>query len=98
MNEVLENISNLFFSFKDRLPERIEKLPQSGSDRIYFRIYSGNETLIATYNLNIQENETFLYHTNHFREKNLSVPEIFAVNEDKTIYLQQDFGSASLLD
>ncbi len=98
MNKTLENINNLFFSFKNKLPERIEKLPQSGSDRIYFRIYFDGQTFIATYNLNVKENETFIYFTRHFLGKKLPVPEIFAVSENKTIYLQQDFGNTSLLD
>ncbi len=98
MNNVTENIQQLFFNYKNDNPDRIEKLPQSGSDRIYFRIYFKDETFIATYNLNIKENETFIYLTNHFYEKNLPVPKIFEVNNDKTVYLQQDFGNYSLLD
>ncbi len=96
--EIVENINCLFFSLKKRRPERIEKLPQSGSERIYFRVYSKGETFIATYNLNLKENETFLYFTDHFISKGLPVPEIFALNEDKSIYLQQDLGNTSLLD
>ena len=59
MEEVVADISSLFEAFKKAKEDRIEKLPQSGSDRIYFRIYAGNETYIATYNINIRENETF---------------------------------------
>jgi len=98
MEEVVAAISSLFAAFKNAKEDRIEKLPQSGSDRIYFRIYAGNETYIATHNINIRENETFFYFSHHFKTAGLPMPTIYAVNEDKTIYLQEDLGTESLLD
>jgi len=98
MEVVLEGIESLFQQWKGDASDRIEKLPQSGSDRIYFRIYSGNETFIATYNNNLQENRTFINFTLHFRQKNLPVPEILAISDDTSIYIQQDLGTESLLD
>ena len=74
-------------------------LPQSGSDRRYFRLYNEEgRTFIATHGLNVPENEAFIYFADHFRKKRLHVPEIFAVSYDKTIYLQEDFGNISLLN
>ena len=90
MEEIIKNIHALFFSFKNITAERIEKLPQSGSDRIYFRIYTNQETFIATYNLNIKENKTFIHFSRHFKSKQLPVPDIYCVNEDHTIYIQDD--------
>jgi aminoglycoside/choline kinase family phosphotransferase len=98
MEEVVAEISNLFEAFKKVKEERIEKLPQSGSDRIYFRIYAGDETFIATYNINIRENETFFYFSHHFKNAGLPMPTIYSVNDEKTIYLQEDLGTESLLD
>jgi aminoglycoside/choline kinase family phosphotransferase len=98
MEEVVAAISDLFEAFKKTKEYRIEKLPQSGSDRVYFRIYAGNETYIATYNINIKENETFFYFSRHFKKAGLPMPTIYTVNEDKTIYLQEDLGTESLLD
>ena len=98
MEQVVNAISNLFGSFSDRPADRIEKLPQSGSDRIYFRIYAGEQTYIATYNLNIKENKTFIHFSQHFLEAGLPVPQIFAWNEENTIYIQKDLGTASLLN
>lgn len=98
MDEIVAAVRELFTGFAGLEADRLEKLPQSGSDRIYFRIYSGAETYIATFNLNIKENETFLYFTQHFRNARLPMPQIFAVNNEKTIYLQQDLGAQSLLD
>lgn len=98
MNNVIRNIGNLFQTFKNQSPERIEKIPQSGSDRIYFRIYLHHETFIATYNLNVKENNTFIYFSNHFKSLSLPVPKVFCVNDDVTIYIQEDLGTESLLN
>jgi aminoglycoside/choline kinase family phosphotransferase len=98
MEAAVEGIALLFETYKGKAADRIEKLPQSGSDRIYFRIYSGNETFIATYNTNIQENRTFINFSFHFKQKQLPVPEIFAISEDTSIYIQEDVGTESLLD
>ncbi len=98
MEEVIEAIGHLFKSMGKQKADRIEKLPQSGSDRIYFRIYSGADTFIATYNLHKKETQTFVYFSRHFSNVGLPVPQILAVNEEDTIYIQQDLGTASLLN
>jgi len=98
MEAVIEAIGTLFMSTGNPRPDRIEKLPQSGSDRIYFRIYSGNQTFIATYNLNQRETQTFIYFSRHFINAGLPVPAILAVNPEDTIYIQQDLGTESLLN
>jgi aminoglycoside/choline kinase family phosphotransferase len=48
--------------------------------------------------LNIKENNTFIHFSKHFQQKKLPVPEIFCVNEEQTIYIQQDLGTHSLLN
>ena len=97
MDLIIEQINILLKQFKNQEVQHLEKLPQSGSDRIYFRAYFSNETFIITYNTNIKENKTFIYFSKHFKEANLPVPEIFWVNEDETIYIQEDFGNTALL-
>ncbi len=98
MESIIQGIQTLCINLKSEVPTRIEKLPQSGSDRIYFRVYYHTETFIATYNLNVKENNTFINFSNHFYSKGLPVPQVFCVNEEQTIYLQQDLGTDSLLD
>ncbi|MGI8952285.1 MAG: RapZ C-terminal domain-containing protein [Chitinophagaceae bacterium] len=98
MEKIIKDIEQLFQSFKNKNADRIKMLPQSGSDRIYFRIYCGNETFIATHNLNVKENNTFINFSKHFLGKGLPVPEIFFINPEQTIYLQQDLGTQSLLN
>lgn len=99
MQEMINGVSELYKSWSGKAPAQVDVLPQSGSDRRYFRLHNqeGN-TCIATYGINVPENEAFIYFANHFRKKRLHVPEILAVSYDKTVYLQQDFGDISLLN
>lgn len=98
MEDVIAAIEALFVKFKEAAAERIEKLPQSGGDRVYFRVYFKTETYIATYNLHVKENQTFIAFSKHFKSKGLPVPEVLLINDDQTIYLQEDLGTASLLN
>jgi len=98
MQLVIEAIEALYRTWSKKKSERIELLPQAGSDRRYFRIHTGGEPVIATHGNNVPENEAFIYFSSHFRKRELPVPEIFAVSDDKTIYLQQDLGDISLLN
>jgi aminoglycoside/choline kinase family phosphotransferase len=98
MEDALTHIKFLYKTINAIDWDQISKIPQSGGDRIYYRIVQGSNSWIATYNLNIKENETFLYFSNHFFAKGLPVPKILAVSEDKSIYIQSDLGNVSLLD
>ncbi len=99
MQQLIDGIVQLYKSWKNEDPLEIDVLPQSGSDRRYFRIHTkeGN-TLIATFGNNVKENEAFIYFANHFQNKDLPVPQIFTISDDRTIYLQEDFGDVSLLN
>lgn len=99
MQEMINAVSQLYKSWTGKEPTQVDVLPQSGSDRRYFRLYNEDgKTFIATHGLNVPENESFIYFADHFRRKRLHVPEILAVSYDKTIYLQEDFGNISLLN
>ena len=98
MELVIKHIGNLFNTISAAPWETIQKIPQSGGDRVYFRIIQGEQSWIATYSLNIRESETFVYFADYFYEKGLPVPKVLAISADKTIYLQQDLGRVSLLD
>lgn len=97
MEEIMNEIRLLFQTVRPETITRIEKLPQSGSDRIYFRIHAPGGNVIATYNDNRRETRTFVEFSRHFKEKGIEVPEIIAVNADDTVYLQEDLGNTSLL-
>ncbi|RIH64972.1 phosphotransferase enzyme family protein [Mariniphaga sediminis] len=73
-------------------------LPPSGSYRQYCRLENGNRSVIGAYNADVKENTAFLSFTNHFRQKGLPVPEIFAVSSDLKKYLLEDLGNLTLFD
>ncbi len=77
-------------------PKDILPIAESGSARKYFRIITGDKSLIGTYSSNIEENEAFLAFSKHFYDLGLNVPEVFAVNKERTCYLQSDFGDDNL--
>ena len=98
MEQATHQIQQLFSSFNKNKIQRIRQLPQSGSERLYYRIYTEEKTFIATFNQNIKENKTFIYFSQFFKQKNIPVPEIYTVNNDCTIYIQQDLGTENLLN
>ncbi len=98
MLAVKEQIEKLFQQYSKETITAIDKLPQAGSERHYFRIHTSDKTFIATYGANLKENESFIYFSKHFRKKQLATPEIFCINTEKNIYLQEDFGDTSLLN
>ncbi len=99
MPTINEQIATLFNQFNTEEIDSIQKIPQSGGDRIYYRVATKKAgSYIATYSNNIRENETFIYFSEHFKNTAAPVPNIFAINEEKNIYIQEDFGDVSLLD
>ncbi len=89
---------------------QIIPLPQSGSERQYFRILfseSGEtecksedrpESVIASFNNDISENIANYSFTQHFRSLDLNVPEIIAKDRSYKYFLIQDLGDVTLFD
>ena len=98
MDHIIKDISDLFAGYSKEPILSINKIPQSGSIRIYYRIRTAEKTFIATYGINIKENQSFIHFSRHFKLAHCPVPAIFAVNTEGTIYIQEDFGDISLLD
>jgi aminoglycoside/choline kinase family phosphotransferase len=71
-------------------------LPQSGSDRKYFRINASDRSIIGAFNPNAEENEAFIGFTQHFISKGLPVPEIFGSLPGKFVYYLRDLGDINL--
>src|SRR6478736_4255271 len=55
METIAENIQSFFKSFNSSEIKSFVKLPQSGGDRIYFRIVTEDKSYIATYNEYVYE-------------------------------------------
>ncbi len=93
-----DKIKELFTTFSKDTITSIDTLPQAGSERHYFRIFTADKSFIVTYGANIKENEVFIYFSEHFKKKGLATAQIFCINGEKDIYIQEDFGDTSLLN
>ena len=92
---IIENLQKLYEQYTGVPAEHIEEMTGSGSNRRYFRL-TGVKSLIGVYGTSQEENEAFLYMAEHFKKKNLPVPQVVSVSEDKRYYLQEDLGDTLL--
>ena len=75
----------------------IEPLPQSGSNRLYYRIKLENHNhVIGVYNHDIRENEAFFHLTEVFTRRNIRVPSLLAIDKNRYCYLLNDLGNETL--
>jgi aminoglycoside/choline kinase family phosphotransferase len=91
-----EILSDLFSSWAGESIVKIEALPAHGSSREYYRITGKLKRAIGTYNEDRAENVAFLSFSKHFAKKALPVPQIFAEDLDRHIYLEEDLGDETL--
>lgn len=78
-------------------PDKIEELPSSGSNRRYFRL-TGVSSIIGVLGTVAEENEAFIYLSDHFGKRHLPVPKVLAVSADKMAYIQEDLGDTILFN
>jgi aminoglycoside/choline kinase family phosphotransferase len=98
MNSRIQSIEQLFSTMSGEPVVSIDKIPQSGSNRTYFRLVTDRHSYIVTDGSNIQENIAFIKFSRHFKALQCPVPGILAVSEDQSRYIQEDFGDVSLLN
>jgi len=85
--------------FGDRFGQpvaRIAPLKGDGSARKLYRLTSASQTAIGVTNADVRENRAFLEFSRHFRKCGLPVPEIYAEDLDRGIYLEEDLGDTTL--
>ena len=70
MHSTTDKIKELFAAFSKAEITAIDKLPQAGSERHYFRIHTADKTFIATYGANLKENDSFIYFSSILRNLN----------------------------
>lgn len=92
-----EIISTLYRQVTGQQHDNIELLTGSGSNRRYFRM-TGPRSLIAVCGESIAENHAFIYMAQHFRSKEIPVPEVLAVSDDESCYIQEDLGDTLLFN
>ncbi|KFF22170.1 aminoglycoside phosphotransferase family protein [Chryseobacterium sp. JM1] len=91
-----ENAKRFFENYLGEPSSEFVTLAQSGSARVNFLAKSGSRKYIITSNENIPENESFLYYSEIFSELNLNTPGIFAVSDDRKMYVQEFLGGQTL--
>ena len=88
----MERIIQLYKRLTSKEPQSIVPLAGAGSNRQYFRV----DSLIAVIGTNKEENEAFIFFSHYFKERDLLVPAVLAVSDDRMVYLQEDCGDVSL--
>ena len=76
---------------------KMEKIPQSGSVRIYCRLlFDGKPSLMGVYNEDVAENRAFFAYTRFFEKQGVNVPQLFDIHENEQYYLLSDLGDETL--
>lgn len=96
MNSTIQTLKQLFNQHFETEALEVQALPQSGSDRIYYRLTNNDITAIGAYNAVLKENEAFFSFTNTFNQNGCNVPKILAIAPDKLHYLLSDLGNNDL--
>jgi len=96
--KVKNKLQKIFENHFGKVVTSFELLPMSGSYREYARLKSENISVIGASNADVKENIAFLTFSRQLAECGIPVPVIYAVSEDKTLYLQEDLGSVTLFD
>ena len=94
----MKQLTELFEQWSGEQQENIQQLPLSGSNRTYYRIKGKTKQAIGVINNDLIENYAFFEFSRFFKENKLPVPEIYAIAENKTIYLLQDLGFTTLFN
>lgn len=77
-------------------PQGIAPLGGDGSARSLYRIKGSQRTVIGAHGPDRRENEAFVGFSRHFRKCGLKVPEIFADDLSRGVYLEEDLGDTTL--
>jgi aminoglycoside/choline kinase family phosphotransferase len=86
----------LFESRFGEAVERVVSLKGDASDRKIFRLSAASRTAVGVVNPELRENRAFLEFSRHFRKCGLPVPEIYAEDLDRGMYLEEDLGDTTL--
>jgi aminoglycoside/choline kinase family phosphotransferase len=81
-------------------PASILQIEGDGSSRQMYRVIGddGMITSVGVVGPDHDENRAFLSYSRAFRSIGLPVPEIYAVDEEAGLYLEEDLGETTLFD
>lgn len=87
-----EALKKIFQDFYQEDPLEITALKGDGSDRTIYRLKNKNHSAIGVHGKNRKENEAFIAFSKTFLEQNIKVPEIYAIDLENSVYLEEDLG------
>jgi aminoglycoside/choline kinase family phosphotransferase len=80
-------------------PAAVLPLEGDGSARRLYRLVGNNyDTAIGVYGPDSEENRAFLEYSRSFKGAGLAVPTIFADDQERGVYLEEDLGDTTLFD
>ena len=94
----MEQLINLFKDTFGTEPDSVAAISGSGSNRSYYRMKTGDRSVIGVVGTDADENRAFIAEARHFSAAGLPVPEVLAESEDCSCYIQNDLGDLILYD
>lgn len=95
----MQELIELYKKWCGEEPANVQKLPGAGSNREYYRFTGTNgSSVIGAIGTSRDEDHAFVYLSQHFYQRKLPVPQIYAVSDNELCYLQSDLGDVSLFD
>ena len=94
----MKQLERLFVKQKGKKPDSVTPLPGAGSNRKYYRMVLNECAVIGVVGTSVDENQAFIKLSNQFDKKNIPVPKVIAVSDDKLCYIIEDLGDISLFD
>lgn len=94
-----DQVSSMLALFREWSGEEavsIVHLPESGSERKYFRLEGSEKHAIGVYHPVQEETAAFLSFSAHFRHAGLNVPQVYGIDSTAETYLIEDLGNLSL--
>lgn len=93
---MMRQLENLFEQYTGNKVQEYKELNSSGSNRRYFRLKGSNISIIGVVGTSYEENTAFCELSDHFLEKGIKVPRVFARSTDGMCYIQEDLGDDQL--
>lgn len=97
---LMQRLLQLYGQLKGKPAASTERIAGAGSNRQYYRLAAadGSDSVVGVIGTSTDENNAFIYLSEHFRRRMLAVPRVLAVSPDRMCYLQEDLGKVSLYD
>lgn len=94
-----KELARLFEGYFGVAPQSVLPLAGDGSARRLYRLIGpDHQTAIGVHGPDHEENTAFLSYSRAFRGIGLPVPEVYAADEARGVYLEEDLGDTTLFD